>query len=560
MTLLKNRKKRTWFLRAVTAVAVLLCLVGNLFLFYLVRENNFFGDMTTEGIYTLSPKMTEELKNVEGDVTITFCADPDILLGDSLLRPVYITAKKLSSQLENIHVETLSLSRDPHAADAYKTTTASELTKDDVIVSYEKKVRIAASQIFYSLDEEGEYYAYKGEYQLATMILSVTGVPVPCAYFTVGHGETVYDPDNNENPGNASLTSFYNLLQDLGMRVATIDLDRAEAIPDDCVLLIMNGPTTDYGDGDYTGYYSRPAVEKIDRYLEARGSMLFFRDPDTPMSSLPAIGDYLSSWGIAVNDDVIRYRDASVIGSEREKLSAVYTDKTTSPVSNALYSAVSDLTAAPRTVVPRTSSLSSTWRDVTEKNLTDRVSRKISPFLLAPDKVRAYDMTSGDILSEDEGYTLAMLGVTAYFAEDGTYTYSYLGAFGTSEILDETYLGSSAYGNRDILAAALRVLTMTDVYASSDLGSATDLNSANYGGKRYESDDAVENVTYVFRRGDDKIVTETDIGTKTGYKCVRTMYPLTTGGKAGWTIFVFVLPALIVPAAAAYIVLRRKHL
>ena len=560
---MKSRKYRLPLTAAILAAVILLLVALNLFLLHRVRENNFFSDMTTEGIYTMTDAMKKEMADVDETVTITFCNDPDRLLSNELLRPTYILAKDLAAEKPNITVETLNLSLDAHAADKYKITAASTISSNDVIVSYEGKIRIASSEAFFSMAENGSYYAYKGEYQLATMILSVTSILDPVAYFTVGHGEAYFDPDDPDHPDNAELLAFYELLTDIGLRVETLDLDalgEGGAIPEDCVLLIMNAPDRDYDDSDTASYAHRSAIEKIDRYLEQRGSMLYFRDPDVPVSQLSTLHGYLEEWGIGYTDDILRgTRTGDMTDIELERLSAVYATSETSPVSHAFYAAVSDLAAAPRTVVTRSSSLAYAWRDTDEKSFAEGISRQVSPFLLAPKGTRSYDR-EGNLVGEGDSLPLAMVGVTAYFSEEANYTYSYLAAFGTRSILSEDFLGSNAYGNRDILAATLRVMTFTDAYADSSLGSPTDLNSENYGGKKFESDDIVDSTTYYFVKGDDKLLSSMDVGNKSGYTLVRTMQPLSETAAVWWTVFFMLLPIVIIPAAGVAMVLRRKHL
>ncbi len=563
MQFLKSRKYRLPLTAAILALGILLLAVLNLFLLHRVREYNFFSDMTTEGIYTMTDAMKKEIADVDENVTITFCNDPDRLLADELLRPTYILAKDIAAEKPNIKVETLNLSLDAHAADRYKITAASAITSTDVIVSYDGKIRIASSDNFFSKGEDGEYYAYKGEYQLATMILSVTSLKEPVAYFTVGHGEAYFDTENPDHADNASLLAFYELLLEMGFGVKTLDLDAlgdGGVIPDDCVLLIMNAPDRDYDDSNTESFAYRSAIEKIDRYLEKRGNMLYFQNPDVPVSALPTLHGYLEEWGIGYGDDILRgTRTGDMSDVELERLSAVYATDDTSAVSHAFYAAVSDLVAAPRTVVTHSSSLYRTWRDTDEKTFAEGISRHVSPFLLAPKGTKSYDR-EGNLSKESDSFALAMVGVTAYFSDEGNYTYSYLTAFGSNSILDADYLGSNAYGNRDILAAALRVITRSDVYADSDLGSPTDLDSKNYGGKAYESDDIVESTTYYFVKGDDKLLSSMDIGTKSGYTLVRIMQPLSQTAAVWWTVLLMLLPVVIIPAAGVAVRLRRKHL
>ncbi len=557
----QNKFGRQGFLLGLLALLLVAVVALQLFLFSLFREARFFGDMTTEGIYTMTDRMKKELSGVSEEVKVTFCVDPDRALGNEDLRPIYILAKELSNEMPNIKVETLDLRTDSHAADAYKVTAASEIAESDIIVSYGQKHRIASAESFYTVGETSERWSFKGEFQLASMILSVVRVHAPVAYFTVGHGERYYDTENASHADNAALLSFFYTLTDLGMSVKTLDLDAVDAVPEDCVLLLMNGPKSDYTGGTPAELSQTSPLDKIESYLWNGGSFLFLRDPATKESAMPVLSEYLSEWGIAYRDDTVKEPLSGGGEAKRQELSVTYATSDSSSVAYNIYQAIADLVTAPRTLIANVGSLYCPWEGTDERSFLDNVSRKASPLFFSSEKSSRYD-ENGALLEGGGGFSLGMIGVQATLKSDATYEYAYMLALGSTSFIEEGYYGSTAYANRDVTAAVLRTMTRTDSYAASDLGSADDLNSENYGGKIYESDDFVEMDTYYVVKDGKKLLTQTFNETmqKTGYVLNRTLHPIGEGERVLLTILFLLLPVIIIPAAGIYVMLRRRHL
>ncbi len=549
-----KRRRHTLLLSlcSVFVVAAFLAVSGlSLFLY---REGNGL-DLTAEGIYTLSPAMQKALAGVEEEVTITFFSDPDRLYASDDLRPVYVTAKQLSAVKKNITVETHDLEADPSAADPFKETPASVVSSDYVAVSYGKKFRTADADAFYSVENNARV-GYVGEMRLATMILSVVRVSAPVAYFTVGHGERYYDENDQSHPDNEQLSALRGLLLDVGLSIATLDLDTESAVPEDCVLLIMNGPTSDYGDNAAATLGTQSATEKLDRYLHKNGSMLYFRDPDVPTSELPILSEFFDEWGITLTDGVVR---STAEEGDRGLLSATYADAESSPIAHSIYESIAGLTAPPRTVFTDATALSVKSRVGGEEMLAPYLSRTAVPFLFSGEDTRLYD-ENGDLLSDSGSYPLAVLALTAYTDGDYNTHNAYLAVFGTTGILSNTYLGENAYGNRDILTAAIRVLTRTDEYVSSDVGTTTNPNSPMYGGKVYMSDAAVTAITYHYIAEDGRSVFLTARPAEgSGYTYVGTLYPLSASGAVLWTVLLALFP-LSALGAMTVVLLRRRHL
>ena len=116
----------------ISAAVIVAVLVINILASVLCSNAMIFTDMTTEPLYTLGDeteflleKTFEELGATEGDrepakVDIIFCADPDLLTGSSMLRPIYYMALQLQKSFpDRIRVDTRDVWDNPSSVDEF---------------------------------------------------------------------------------------------------------------------------------------------------------------------------------------------------------------------------------------------------------------------------------------------------------------------------------------------------------------------------------------------------------------------------------------------------------
>ncbi len=505
---------------------------------------NSYIDMTEEGLYTMTDEFLAEVSHIKDEITITFCADPDILLNNYDTRYIYILARDLARRMDNVKVVTCDVLRDPTAVQPYRTTSSTVIHWNDVIVSCDKRYRVLAAKAFFSTDTTtNEYFAFNGEHKLASVMLSITAVERPVAYFTEGHGEAIYDPLNPTAPGNGKNRAFYQLLIDSGLEVRTLDLTTKDPIPADCVLLIMNGPTADYADapGDRLSLEATPPLEKIDRYLDGQGALMVFKDPSV---TLPALEEYLAEWGIVYENNVTLKSDRTGAGDDaaleaaRDRLIAVYPDKSEYPMAGSLFGDVADLTSAPRTVVASSGYLTSSWESGT-RLFSVLTSAMTSPVLLSSETTKAYD-AAGALTDEAGSYSLAQMTVRTRLREDGD-IYSYVFCAATTALTATEYIDNPTYANYDVLFSTVRTISRTDAYASDSLG-GLNMNSEKYGGKRFVDITISPTKKDVYKNG----------------KIVYTYLGLSRGDIAVWTVLLL-LPSLAALGAGLFVLVRRRY-
>lgn len=539
---LPRGKRRNAVTLSLVVLLALLLLAGNLLLPYALRRANAYIDLTPEGLYTLTDALKEELSALSQDVEIVFLADEDLLLDAELTRYTYVMCRALEKENEHITVKTVNLAKNPSAADDFRVAKGTELATSDVVVHSAGRYKVLSAASFFTT-ENNEYVSYNGEYRIATAILSVTTYANgPYAYFATGHGERYYvKGDAGSDP---SLSAFAALLEDAGLRVGKVDLDAVDAVPEDCVLLIFLDTAEDYSAGDLTDYHAPSVLKKLDKYLYGKKSVMVFRDAlDAP---LPDFEEYLAQWGIRFTSTHVTSPEealADSVSGEKNgnRLVASYPDADADAPAYAMVKDIASMITPPKMVIANAAALQ---KDPSFAKMpiytATGTSRSVCPVFYAGEKgIATY--ADGTRLPTADRHILAMVGMEARL-KNGEHTYSYVFAAGSTEMIANEYLLDGAFGNGDVMAAVLRTITRTDVYASGEVG-GFDLN-ANYGGKLFEE-------THLSTEGKNEIflsLTEW-----------RDYAQLTPARVTVVCVCLFAIPLVGMPLLASAVLRRRKN-
>lgn len=494
-------------LAAVTAVVLFVIVVLNLLLTYFGVQRLLFIDLTPEEFYTVSDTMEEhteaildKLESEDKKITITFCTDPDIILKTQKLRMPYFLALGLQKRFpERIAVETVNIAYNPTAVAKYKPNSLSEISGTDIIVSYGERYRkVGADNMWVTDSNTGNLYSFDGEHRLATLMMSVTAKERPVAYFVTNHGETYYDVSNPKRPENHAAEEIYNLLTDRGLEVRLLDLSKS-AVPDDCVLLVINNPREDFVDKDVSdeekmslGYISQ--TEKLDRYLvNDQGAIMVSKDPTLDLHNFDL---FLYEWGFDIPDAIIsdeKYHMATIDGSAN-KIIGVY-DTAEDSYGMAIYENYATLQSSPAMVFPNTSYITCSFgpgMSVDEPG-TYIANRNYAPFFYSSGKAVAKADSDGDgiynetLHAADQLGRMDIAGVTTRMEIDqrtNEYKFSYLFCSPSADAFSNDVLGNGSYANYDILSALVENMSRYDIYASLELGGVS-MNSLKPGGKPF---------------------------------------------------------------------------
>ena len=489
-SIFKGKSTRTKIFSVITIVGILLLFGINLGLTYIGGQRLIMADLTPEGFYTLSDKMLEVCHEIldpdeNGEVKqikITFCTDPDYLVASDKLRATYFMALSLQNKFDNVTVKTVNVALDPTAVAMYRTTSRENISAQDVIFSYGAKYKIVDATGFWTSNN----FSYNGEYRVASILASLTAINRPVAYFVTDHGETYYDPNNPDSEMSKSLGYLADLLNERGLAIETIAISEVDRIPDNCALLIINDPRTDfvYDDSrlDEFGYVSD--LEKVDRYL-MRESAAVMINKDFAIT-LPNLENLCAEWGISFGNTQVFDPDNALftnIGGESDDsvFSGVY-DPDEQNFGYAYYGGYSTLSSAPKMVFSNTGYLYCSM-DMSESMIemgNKYASRNYAAFIGTSDNAYVYSGNATDTGTR----TLVAAGVRknldSYTSENSS---AYLFCTGSKDFFSNELLGNTSYANYDVLASVISNISRTDRYATIELGGLS-MNSTSFGGKQ----------------------------------------------------------------------------
>ena len=485
-------------LAAVSVIAVLALVVLNLLLTQLGAKKLLYIDLTPEEFYTVSDTMKthtgailDTLERKDEKVKITFCTDPDYLVAAQSLRMPYFLALGLENAFpDRVEVETVNVAYNPTAVSKYKANSLTQIAQTDIIVSYGQRYRIFSADSMWVSDTDGNLYSFNGEYKLASIIMSVTAKELPVAYFVTNHGEVYFDASDRSRPENAEAQQIYNLLSERGLDVKLLDLSK-ENIPDDCVLLVINNPKSDFCDGNISendksslGYISE--TEKLDRYLVMeQGAVMVAKDPSVKLHNFDL---FLYEWGFDIPDATVSDSEYHMLGSNDMIIGAYDTGEDSYGM--AIYESLASMPSSPSMIFNKTGYINCSFGPGESKTEpgTHVTSRNYAPFFYSSGAARAYDNTTGYV-SHDASLSgrMDIAGVTTRLEIDqvtAEYKYSYLFCSPSAETFSNELLGNGSYANYEVLSALVENISRVDRYASLELG-GTSFNSSNMGGKPF---------------------------------------------------------------------------
>lgn len=551
-SLFKGKSLRTKIFTAVTLVGIVLLFGLNLCLTYFGQIGLWFADVTPEGFYSMSPEMVSACDAVldpeDGsapEISITFCAKPDYLISSGAMRPAYYMALALQKRYDNVTVTTVDVSLEPAAVAVYKTTSMDIIDANDMIVSYGGKYRVVDASAFWTQNN----FSYNGEYRMVSILASLTAIKKPVAYFSTGHGETYYDPENPESEDSLAMASFAELLTERGMTLRTINISEVDRIPDDCALLIINCPTqpfaTDPSQYDRFDYVSD--LEKLDRYLVSEsGAIIFNKAYDV---SLPEIESFLAEWGVSFGEGVVIDRDNCLegVGQQGSAVLGVY-DTYEESFGSAYYGDFANLSSSPKMVFTNSGYVYCSYGDsdgVSESGSYNG-QRVYSHFIGSSATSVSYESLGSTILTSEEGAKTLAAVTTRTFMNDYTSetSYSYLFVSNSEDLFSNEVLGNRSYANYSVLSTLIANISRTDRYASIELG-GTSLNSPKYGGK-HTVDTALSETAVKVYSANAKEVIAVNQG-------------ITATDKTVFSVIVYAIPAVVLLAGVA-VFIRRKFL
>lgn len=429
---------------AITALTVVLVIAVNIVFSNVASRFGWYTDMTESELFTLSDAMIESIKDVESDVRIIFCSDPDELMADTeYMQFVYKTAENLAAEFDNITLECHDVIKEYDFFKKYADTAASNIYTTSIIIESGDEFRLMAPEAFFIFDSDdsSKAWAYNGEKKFAAAILQLTASDAPKVLFTEKHGETL--------AGNAA--SFINLFTDAGFEVDTVDLAKDE-IPEDCRIIVINDPKYDFI-GMEAESESGNEIAKLDSFLDGLGALMVFEDYKSS-ESLVNLNEFLEEWGIAFEHGSYLVDKENSVSVNGATILAEYEE---SGLGASIYNDLSqNLDTMPRTLSKNSMPVNILWEEDPGESGTKQVFSVLSSYssaeLIRDGETESVGSRSLMTISRDK------IIVNNENSINADYIYSYVFACGSPSFVSGDYLGSNSYGNSDIIYAAMRAV------------------------------------------------------------------------------------------------------
>ena len=488
---------------SLTAALIAALVLLNVIFFTLAKRFSWFIDMTPDKVYSVSEMCHELIEQTlrdaadEGEqphVEVIFCEDYRTYAPGSSGAYIVNTVNELVAR----HPDAIELRWFDCFLDVSQARELGVTNSTNIVIRAQNgEKRVLYQQEFFTFEggNTTSPVGYDGERVIATTLSSLLRADRPLACLTLNHDERFYDQ------------TLVFLLRDAGYTVSLIDL-YYESVPDECTLLVVYNPSTDFIVSDGISQHSE--LDKLSAHLDKGHDMMVFLSANTP--ELPHFESFLSEWGVKVARHADETTGHSYSYMVKDASAALTSDGFTifgAPVTRgAAAELLSPLTGqdfVPGVVFRDATVLSVADGFVPEGGSYRRGDRLRHDVFVASDSARAF--SSGKQLP-DTPDEMALMTLT-----ESTTTGARLLTCASTEYAAQSYLQSAVFGNADTLLCVLRDMGMEDVLI----------------GLRYKP------------------------------FASSTISSITTVQTTRWTVALTVLPALCVLTVATIILVRRKH-
>lgn len=393
-------------------------------------------DLTAQKLNSLSDQALEVAKNVNEETTLYLIGTEDAYRKDQLYTSyglkysqVANLAEKLQEASSKIKVQFVDPDTNPEFLGQY---TAESLTSGKVLVKTEKRYKVLGVSDMFSIDQgsTGAYNSYSMvDSALASALEVVNMDKVPVVTVLTGHEELL---------SSDYLSTFQELMEVQNFSVQEVDF-MTEEIPEDTQILMIPTPTTDYTEEE---------LQKLRDYLndettEEDLAVLVTCHPT--QGTLPKLAGFLEEWGVQVQPGVVAESDSSRVAVANASYILV----------NASEDVLSDH-SYDRLVAPSSSPLT----------LAFDANNDISTRALWNTAASAYVVTEDTTQEETESpetaqQIVATMSTKVVQQDSGTVNRNLI-VFGSSYAFTDTFLGTTAFSDRDYVTDLLKYATGTD--------------------------------------------------------------------------------------------------
>ncbi|HZI31035.1 MAG TPA: DUF4350 domain-containing protein, partial [Candidatus Binatia bacterium] len=233
---------------------------------------------------------------------------------DEFFPDIIALLNEYRAENKNITIRTVDYIRDAGEAEKVKEhyKLASSTDKDLVIFDSNGRVKMFSGEALtqYTLEQvpnekEREFrkkpISFNGEKVFTAMLLALQNPQPLRAYFLQGHGEPSIKDD-----GDFGYMKFASALEQDYVTVTNLELLGDSAVPMDCNLLIIAGPTA---------AFTEPELQKIDQYLTQGGRLLMLFNCSS-LKHPTGLAPILQRWGINALPDIVQDTKNTVTGQD----------------------------------------------------------------------------------------------------------------------------------------------------------------------------------------------------------------------------------------------------
>ena len=272
---------------AILAAAIVLAVLLNLLVGALPKKYTEF-DLSAAKMYTLGDSSKELVQSLDQDVTVYYLCETGS--EDAILTKLL---DHYADESSHFRWEQKDPAIYPTFAAQYGASDVS--TGSLIVVGGDDSVVLDAADL-YEYDYS-DYYTtgsanvtFGGEKQITSAIYKLTSTAQSHAYYTTNHGEQ------------APTTSLTNALEAQNIEVQALDL-LTGTIPDDCDLLIISNPTSDFASDGLVD-----EISLLQTYLENGGKVLLTTNVYNETPNLDAV---MAQFGLAREPGLVVEGDSS---------------------------------------------------------------------------------------------------------------------------------------------------------------------------------------------------------------------------------------------------------
>jgi len=222
-------RKGSTYRTGLMVIVTVICVVVNLF----VGELDVYADVSSQKLYSITQDTIDFVKGIDSKIKIYYVCK------DGQEDP---TVEKIVNKYDKLNKKVTVEKKDPVLYPNFtKKFTNDDVQQNSIIVVNEdtEKFKVVNYTDMYEYDASSQSVsAVDVEGQITAAIDFVTNKDLPVLYYTSGHGEAEL--------GN-TLTSIIKKKNIDANDLKTLTVDE---IPEDCDILVINGPTADFTDNE----------------------------------------------------------------------------------------------------------------------------------------------------------------------------------------------------------------------------------------------------------------------------------------------------------------------